>query len=188
MPILPSPALRPREQLSGAENGVATFGTDGLCRFDVVAGPASIGAFALTSANVASPWIAHRDYWWWRVGVTHWPATFELHPAPQVDLPATPPEVYGQRVFSGSSGTHDLSAPGVRVWRVRRAELVGGQVYPTDLGHLARDAAGAVSWYADVAPPAGYFLVPTGTWLRFEEISTSNLAVAGVLAVPGTIG
>lgn len=186
--FLPSPPSRPREQLSGGENGLIPFGADGLCRFDVIAGQTSIGAYALSSTTPASPWLAHRDYWWWRSGATPWPDLFELHPAPQVDLPSPAPEMHGQRVFSGQSDTHDLSSTGLRVWRLRRAELVGGQVSTTDLGHLTRDGDGVLTWYADTAPALGYFVVPQGTWLRLQALDNTNLVVQGVLAVPGTIG
>lgn len=188
MIVLASPTSRPQEQLSGGENGFIPFGGDGLCRFDVVIGSTSIGAYALSSDSPSSPWVANRDYWWWRTGVTPWPDVFELHPAPQVALPATAPEVHGQLVFSGQATAHNLSSSGIRVWRLRRAELVGGQVYTTELGHVSRDPAGNVAWYADAAPAPGYFIVPAGTWLQLVAVDTTNLVVQGVLAVPGTIG
>lgn len=187
MVVFPCPPRREGEQLSGTEDGVVIFGSLGLCRLDIVAGGNSLGVFTLTSSAPSSPFIAARDYWYWRAGVTPWPSMFELHYAPQVPLPSTTPEVHPQLRFSGAPDEQDLSASGLSVWRVRRGELVQGSPVYEDIGFLTRAGNGALSWYADTTPGPGYFAVPAGTWLRLVHLDNTNLVVQAVRALPGVV-
>lgn len=187
MTVFPTLARGPREQLSGAEDGVAVFGPGGVCRFDVRSGGSSVGAFVVTSTSPASPFVASRDYWFWRADATPWPQVFELHHAPGMELPSVTPQIHLQLLFSGSASTQDLSASALTVWRVKRGELVQQTPIYEDLGFFTRNNDGSLSWYADSTPAPGFFGVPPGSWLRLVQISNTNLVVQAVHAAPGAI-
>lgn len=187
MVIRPEGRRAPKEQVSGTEDGVAVFGSDGVCRFDLKSGGASIGAFFVTSTDPSAPFQASRDYWYWLAEASPFPDVFELHHAPSRPTPSETPDIRMEVLFVAESDNHDLSASSLAVWRVRRGHLVQQTPVYTDLGWFARTSNGTPAWYADATPSGGFFGLPPGTWLRLVRISNTNLSVEAVHGTPGAI-
>ncbi len=180
---------RPDEQISPIEDGLVVFDTLGTCRLEIKGGAQSLGVFLMTSTTPESPFLGERDYWYWKSGVQPWPDVFELHYAPGVALPSVTPEVHPQVVFTSAALEHDLSASGLSVWRVRRAELVQGVPIYEELGYFVRTPSGVLDWYADALPPESSLVLEEGQWLRLTRINNNNGMVLELArATPGPIG